>query len=168
MRRALLAAALAAGVTLGIAPQAVPRSAAQTLVVDKDKVQCPKAGFTSIQAAVTAALPGATIKVCPDQYNESVVVNKPSLTLVGATSVNVGKCIVQRSREEEDVAAPVANRRRDLGEISVAPLHRPSLATRRLSCPRRDRIVRVIAEVATRKRRATARRHQRRRLRVDD
>ena len=89
MGRALLAFALAVGLTLVVAPQAV---AAQTLVVDKDKVQCPKAGFTSIQAAVTAALPGDTIKVCPDQYNESVVVNKPSLTLVGATAVNVGKC----------------------------------------------------------------------------
>jgi parallel beta-helix repeat protein len=89
MRRALLACVFAVGLVLAVAPQAL---AAQTLVVDKDKVQCPRAGFTSIQAAVTAALPGDTIKVCPDQYNESVVVNKPSLTLVGATSVNINRC----------------------------------------------------------------------------
>jgi len=67
---------------LAFAPQAF---AAKTLVVDKDKVQCPKATFQSIQAAVTAAAPGDTIKVCPDLYTESVTVNKPALTLVGAS-----------------------------------------------------------------------------------
>ena len=92
MGRALLALALAGLITLAIASPAVPRSAAQSIVVDKDKVQCPKAAFTSIQAAVNAALPGDTIKVCPDQYNESVVVNKPALTLVGATNVNINRC----------------------------------------------------------------------------
>ncbi len=60
--------------------------------MDKDKVQCPRADFTSIQAAVTASLPGDTIKVCPDLYNESVNVNKPALTVVGAS--NVGDCSI--------------------------------------------------------------------------
>jgi hypothetical protein len=46
------------------------------LVVDKDRVQCPDAGFTSIQAAVTAANAGDTIQVCPDLYIESVTVTK--------------------------------------------------------------------------------------------
>ena len=50
------------------------------LIVDDDKVQCPNAQFTSINAAVIAAPPGATIRVCPGVYRESVVVDKP-LTL---------------------------------------------------------------------------------------
>jgi parallel beta-helix repeat protein len=75
-----------------LAPQAAPQGLGKQIVVDKDKVQCPKANFTSIQAAVNAASPGDTIKVCPDQYNESVTVNKPSLTLVGPTNVNLNKC----------------------------------------------------------------------------
>jgi parallel beta-helix repeat protein len=51
-----------------------------TLVVDGDGVQCASADFTSIQAAVDAAQPGDLIRVCPDLYIESVVVDKP-LTL---------------------------------------------------------------------------------------
>ena len=50
------------------------------IVVDDDRVECPNAQFTSISAAVAAASPGATIRVCPGIYRESVVVDKP-LTL---------------------------------------------------------------------------------------
>jgi nitrous oxidase accessory protein NosD len=50
------------------------------LLVDRDEVQCPDADFNSIQAAVGAAPPGATIAVCPDRYNEDVDVPK-TLTL---------------------------------------------------------------------------------------
>jgi len=55
-----------------------------TLMVDDDKVQCPKADFTSIQAAVTAAKPGDTIKVCPGTYNEQVTIpaGKDKLALI--------------------------------------------------------------------------------------
>jgi parallel beta-helix repeat protein len=53
-----------------------------TLVVDRDGVECANAGFTSIHAAVDAAQPGDLIRVCPDLYAESVVVDKP-LTLKG-------------------------------------------------------------------------------------
>ncbi len=53
----------------------------QMLIVDDDKVQCPNAQFTSINEAVTAALPGAIIRVCPGVYRESVHVNKPGLIL---------------------------------------------------------------------------------------
>ena len=51
-----------------------------TLTVDDDRVQCPNAGFTSIQAAVTAAHAGDRINVCPGTYNEQVAINK-SLTI---------------------------------------------------------------------------------------
>jgi parallel beta-helix repeat protein len=54
---------------------------AATLEVDDDKVQCKKAPFTSIQAAVTAASPGDQIKVCPGTYTEQVTVNKNGLKL---------------------------------------------------------------------------------------
>src|SRR5262245_36328491 len=52
------------------------------LVVDRDRAQCADAGFTSIQSAVDAARPGDQIVVCPDRYNESVVINK-RLTITG-------------------------------------------------------------------------------------
>jgi parallel beta-helix repeat protein len=51
------------------------------LIVDDDKVQCPNAQFTRINDAIAAALPGMIIRVCPGIYRESVVVNKPNLTL---------------------------------------------------------------------------------------
>jgi parallel beta-helix repeat protein len=51
-----------------------------TLVVDRDGVECANAGFTSIQAAVDAAQHGDLIRVCPDLYAETVVIDKP-LTL---------------------------------------------------------------------------------------
>jgi pectin methylesterase-like acyl-CoA thioesterase len=44
------------------------------LVVDNDKVECPKAAFTTIQAAVNAATPGDTIRVCAGVYAENVVI----------------------------------------------------------------------------------------------
>jgi hypothetical protein len=55
---------------------------ADTLVVDKDELQCPTVDFNSIEAAVQAAAPGDTIRVCPDVYNEEVTIDKP-LTIKG-------------------------------------------------------------------------------------
>jgi hypothetical protein len=46
------------------------------LLVDDDKVQCPTAGYTTIQAAVNAARPGDLIRVSPGIYAEQVVINK--------------------------------------------------------------------------------------------
>jgi hypothetical protein len=71
--------ALTAVVLLGFA--AAPAQA-DTVIVDKDELQCPSATFNSIEAAVQAALPGDTIRVCPDVYNEEVTLDKP-LTLKG-------------------------------------------------------------------------------------
>ena len=47
-----------------------------TLLVDDDKVQCPNAGFTTIQAAVDAAPAGATIRVCAGTYTEQVMIKQ--------------------------------------------------------------------------------------------
>ena len=52
------------------------------LFVDNDLVQCPTAAYTTIQAAVNAAPPGATILVCPGTYAEQVKIQKP-LTIMG-------------------------------------------------------------------------------------
>jgi parallel beta-helix repeat protein len=45
-----------------------------TLVVDDDLFDCKKAGFTSIQAAVTAAQPGDKVQVCEGTYTEQVTI----------------------------------------------------------------------------------------------
>jgi parallel beta-helix repeat protein len=62
--------------TTGIAPDTSPAlpSSSSMLVVDDDKVQCPNAQFTSINAAVLASMPGDTILVCPGLYKESVLI----------------------------------------------------------------------------------------------
>ena len=75
------AVALTAVVLAALAAGASPAHAA-TLVVDRDRVECANAGFTSIQAAVDRAQSGDLISVCPDTYAESVVIDKP-LTLKG-------------------------------------------------------------------------------------
>ncbi|PYY25040.1 MAG: hypothetical protein DMG62_00090 [Acidobacteria bacterium] len=52
------------------------------LVVDDDRLDCPNADFTSIQAAVDAAPPDATIQVCAGIYHESVTITKDGLKLL--------------------------------------------------------------------------------------
>lgn len=75
-----------------------------TLFVDDDKVQCPNAAYTTIQAAVDAATPGARIRVCPGSYT-STVVNKsvsldgagPSPAARGATADPTREAVVNRT-----------------------------------------------------------------------
>lgn len=68
--------------------------AATTRLVDDDGAQCENTQFTSINAAVAAAQPGDTIKVCPGTYPESVNVNKDRLKLEGSTnSLNEQACL---------------------------------------------------------------------------
>ena len=52
------------------------------LFVDDDGVECPDAGFTTIQDAVDAAAPGDRIRVCPGTYDEQISITKP-LRIVG-------------------------------------------------------------------------------------
>lgn len=54
----------------------------RTLVVDDDAADCPQADFESIQSAVVAAEPGATILVCAGTYREWVVIEKDELRLL--------------------------------------------------------------------------------------
>jgi len=46
------------------------------ILVDDDKVQCPTAAYTTIQAAVNAAKSGDLIHVCAGTYPEQVVIGK--------------------------------------------------------------------------------------------
>jgi hypothetical protein len=64
-----------------------------TLTVDDDHVQCPRAQFTSIQAAVTAAHAGDRINVCPGTYREQVKINK-RLSVQGISVGNQNQAIV--------------------------------------------------------------------------
>ena len=72
-----------AGVGLsGIDPaDSATSSSGSLLTVDDDRAQCPQALYMSIQAAVTAALPGDQIKVCAGTYSEQVLIMKDGLTL---------------------------------------------------------------------------------------
>lgn len=81
------------GIVLALVAIALPAAAVgpvaagpRTLVVDDDRQQCPNAAFTSITAAITAASPGDTIRVCAGLYRETVVVDKAGLSLRGSTS----------------------------------------------------------------------------------
>lgn len=60
---------------------------AQPVFVDDDNADCVQASFNTIQAAVDAAPPGATILVCAGTYNERVVLtaakNNMQLIAVG-------------------------------------------------------------------------------------
>ncbi len=53
----------------------------------------------SIQAAVDAATPGATITIEPGTYTEDIVVNKPSIQLIGRSEAAV---IIQNPGNEEN------------------------------------------------------------------
>jgi nitrous oxidase accessory protein NosD len=68
---------LSCGLLLGFAVPRAASGAAQRLVVDDDKVECPNAGFTRIQDAVDAATPGAVLRVCKGTYVEQVTIHKP-------------------------------------------------------------------------------------------
>ena len=76
MLRRLVVVALAVG-SLVPATGAAAQTTATTLVVDRDGLQCADADYASIQSAVDAAAPGDVIRVCPDLYTETVVIDKP-------------------------------------------------------------------------------------------
>jgi len=64
----------------GTAPAQLGLGGSTVLVVD-DGADCPRADFTSIQAAVTAADPGSTILVCRGVYHEQVTIAKNDLRI---------------------------------------------------------------------------------------
>src|SRR5436305_944551 len=69
--------------TVGPVSSTSSPSSGSMLIVDDDHADCPNAQYTSIQAAVDAAPPGAMIKVCRGTYIEQVSIpaGKDNLTL---------------------------------------------------------------------------------------
>src|SRR5205823_7718393 len=86
LRRSTLLLAVTLGLVVAPAaavknPEPPTKGGKHVLVVDNDKAQCKKADFTTIQAAVDAASPGATILVCVGTYQESVTITKNDLRI---------------------------------------------------------------------------------------
>jgi parallel beta-helix repeat protein len=71
----------ASALVVGVLAAGPGNAMAATLEVDDNKVECKKAPYTTISAAVTAAAPGDSIKVCPGTYQEQVKVTKNGLKL---------------------------------------------------------------------------------------
>lgn len=94
-----------------ITTAAAPAASQRTLVVDDDKQQCPTADFTSIGAAIVAASPGDTIRVCPGLYVESVVVNKPNLVLDGSTTLGDGRSCLRGDNASDPLKDSVVHGR---------------------------------------------------------
>jgi parallel beta-helix repeat protein len=80
---------------------------ANELLVDVDKLACPTAAYTSIQAAVNAASPGDHIRVCPGTYVEQVVIQK-SLTLHAESGVILMPSALQQNTTSLFDGSPLA------------------------------------------------------------
>ena len=76
--------AAAAALVSALAVSATAQAAKPApIVVDDNRAECPTAQFTSIEAAVLTAPAGATVRVCPGTYTETVTLTRP-VTLLGA------------------------------------------------------------------------------------
>jgi nitrous oxidase accessory protein NosD len=83
MKKALFVLLVSLIVSLSVPRPAsadVANNGKANIIVDDDKVQCPTAQYTTIQAAVNAANPGDVIRVCAGTYPEQVTISTP-LTL---------------------------------------------------------------------------------------
>ena len=100
--RSLIAAALLLSLSTASA-------SAANLLVDDDGVECPAAGFVSVQAAVDAAAEGDTVVICPGDYVEGS-------GNVGTSAVTISKSI--------DIKGAGA----DL--VSIMPNRKPSIGGR--------------------------------------
>ena len=56
------------GAALGLALIVPAAASGSTWSVDDDRMQCPSAGFTTIQAAINQAAPWDTVVVCAGDY----------------------------------------------------------------------------------------------------
>jgi parallel beta-helix repeat protein len=62
---------------LAVAAPAFPQDAVGRRLIVDDDLGCPGATFSTIQAAVDAAPPGASIRVCAGEYRESLRITTP-------------------------------------------------------------------------------------------
>ena len=80
----------AAALALAIGTPAT--ASAATISVDDDQLDCPSAGYTSIQTAVDAASPGDVIAICPGTYEEGPA----TVPNGGANALSIAKMITLR------------------------------------------------------------------------
>jgi Periplasmic copper-binding protein (NosD) len=82
---------------------------AASLSVDDDSVECPDAGFTTIQGAVDAAAPGDEIRVCPGTYDEQIRITK-RLTIIGPSgnSAVVKPSVMTANTTNQFTGIPIA------------------------------------------------------------
>jgi parallel beta-helix repeat protein len=80
--------AVAFAAAIGLMAFAAGPALAKELRVDDNKVECPKAEFTSVQAAVAASGPNDTVKVCPGTYQEQVRIDGPQHNGLKLESLN--------------------------------------------------------------------------------
>jgi hypothetical protein len=79
------------------------------LLVDDDKVQCPTAEFSTIQAAIDAASPGQQIRVCAGTYAEQLTIQKTVLLAAddGVTVIPSGVVENSNGAGGENIAAAI-------------------------------------------------------------
>ena len=94
MKRVLSGVVVATLVGL-MSPGAAFAAGPATRVVDDDGVQCANAAFRSIGAAVAAANPGDTVRVCPGVYRERVDVGKPLRVVGQPDAIATVKCVAE-------------------------------------------------------------------------
>lgn len=94
-------------VVLFACAQVCPAAKVKQIIVDDDKVECPTATFTSIQAAVNAASPGDQIMVCKGVYVEQVEIHKSLAIDAASGAVLMPSPIVANSTSLFD-GAPLA------------------------------------------------------------
>ena len=100
-------------------------ASADVLSVDDDKVQCPSADYTTLQAAVAAAPQGSTITICAGTYNvpagasagdpksQGLKIEK-NLILRGE---GADKVFVQPANTFPTIASPTPNERDEWGNV---------------------------------------------------
>lgn len=99
------AVVLCTAIVATVVPGGVAGAAPSLLIVGNSKA-CTGT-YATISDAVTAAVPGDTIKVCAGVYNETVNVGIPDLTFVGAQTGKKGSAVRAGDLAKESVVSDV-------------------------------------------------------------
>jgi hypothetical protein len=100
MQKILVLIMLLAGVLVaGQNASAATRWVGPNAVGPAPGTSCTIAGYATIQAAINAANPGDTVRVCPGTYLENITINKANLTVSssGGSAVTIIRAAVTNS-----------------------------------------------------------------------